>query len=165
MLMSMRPHSDVRADGKLRDPQRVAARIARATAARSRQTNGKRRFDKRSSRARRILDLMGDYLRDFPEPDEAALGLARAAAIASVRIEDYEEKEVNGETVDDELFVRVAGQLNRSLAALRAMKPKSPAGEQHHSSDLARHLEKMAERKKARLAAEALATEGAAATD
>ena len=84
-------------------------------------------FDKRTAQARRLSFLMRNFLADFPEaPGEAALSLARAAAIASVKISRFEAAEARGEEVNDELFVRVAGQLSRAITALRMLaKPEA----------------------------------------
>jgi hypothetical protein len=109
---------------------------------RSRQTNGKRRYHKGSSAARRLDDLMRDYLRDFDAPDEAAIGLARAAALAAARIERCEEREVKGEAIDDERLVRLMGAHTRALAALNTMRraKAQPVGGKRELSPLAKHL-------------------------
>lgn len=160
----MKPFSDIKADGTLRVRGKRVLRVHAAlkkAVTQAKRTNGRPPYRRVGTRVRRLEDLMRNYLADFPEPDEAALGLARTAAIASMKVERYEAMEVKGETVDDELFVRVAGQLSRSLTALRLLKPKSrPASEQpKRSSSLQLHLEAMARRRdeKARLEAEGTA--------
>ena len=109
-------------------------------------SNGKRAYDSRGAQARRLTDLTTAFLRDFSEPDEAAVMLARTAALASMRLEVIETKAVTGQEINDLALVRLGGQLARALAALRALKPKAqPAGERPGEA-LRRHLAAMAER-------------------
>jgi hypothetical protein len=134
--------------------------------ARSRVSNGK--FppgDRRSATSRRFEDLTTAHLAGLGAPlDEGTLALARSAAMTTMRLERIEARAIEGQEIDDERLVRLAGVLARTLAALNSLKSKErPSSDAR--SDLARHLEKMAERKKARLAAQALATEGTAAAE
>jgi hypothetical protein len=146
MLLAMRPFSDVRADGTLRDPRAVAARLAKAKASRSRRTNGKAPYDQRASHARRLSDLEASYLRDFEAPSEAAVAIARGAALASLRIERIEAREMAGKEVDDERLVRLMGAVNRSVQALAALRPKT-SSDRRPGLSLEQHLEEMAARK------------------
>jgi hypothetical protein len=142
----MRPLTDVKADGSLRNPKAIAAKLAKVAVARAKRTNGRPPYDKRSSRARRIDDLMAAFLAGVPTVDEAALSLARAAAVASSRLERIEEAEVKGLEVDDALFVRVSGSLARSLRALHALKPQAPPASSAPEAlaNLRAHLERLA---------------------
>jgi hypothetical protein len=146
MLLAMRPFSDVRADGTLRDPRAVAARLAKAKASRSRRTNGKAPYDQRASHARRLSDLEASYLCDFEAPSEAAVAIARGAALASLRIERIEAREMAGQEIDDERLVRLMGAINRSVQALAALRPKQLSGSKR-TDDLDAHLAAIAARK------------------
>jgi hypothetical protein len=95
--------------------------VPKAATHRSRQTNGKRRYNKGSSAARRIDDLMRDLMHGL-DPTEAALGIARSAALAAVRIERLEVREVKGDAIDDERLVRLMGAHSRAVAALNSMR-------------------------------------------
>jgi hypothetical protein len=140
----MRPFRDRRIDGTPRYSS--ATFVPKKPRGRARRSNGKMPFDGRTSQARRYDDLMVSFLADHPEPTEAALGLARAAALASMRLDRIEELAVKGEEVDDALFVRMAGSLARSLRALRMLKPKAQSAGTPGPSALARHLAALAER-------------------
>jgi hypothetical protein len=147
----MHPLSDIKADGTLRVSGKKVLRVHAAlkkAVTQAKRTNGRPPFDKRGSQARRIFDLMRDYLgRDVP--DEAALALARAAALTTVRIERLEEREVKGLEIDDERLVRLSGSLARTLTALRALKTKPQSGPSDSVSPLQRHLEQLARKAKA----------------
>jgi hypothetical protein len=117
--------------------------------ARSRARKAKRLYDGRSPAAYRLAALIAAHLEGIDEPGEEALALAKAAAVATVRLDKIEAAEVKGEEVNDEVFVRVAGQLGRSLRALADLRAKQQTERQAVSSDgvpadLAFHLERLA---------------------
>jgi hypothetical protein len=134
----MKPLWRTRADGTPRYGNGV---VPKSAAHRAKRTNGKTPFDKRSSAARRLDDLMRDYLAGI-EPTEAELGLARSAALAAVRIERLEVREMQGLDIDDERLVRLMGAHSRALVALRGLKAKAQPrpGALSASDALARHL-------------------------
>jgi hypothetical protein len=88
---------------------------------------------------------MAHHLGGIDEPDEAAIALAKTAALASMRLERIEEREIKGEPVDDERFSITVGLLGRSLRALAALKAKQvqPVVE-NTAADLAAHLAQLA---------------------
>jgi hypothetical protein len=148
----MKPFSKIRADGERRYSNGI---VPKKAGGRARVTNeGRPLYDKRTAAARRLDDLMRNHLRDFPEPDEAALGLARAAALAAVRIEAIEAREMKGLAIDDERLVRLIGALSRALGALNARKP-APSSRPHQRETLQEHLEQLALKGKVAPAAEA----------
>jgi hypothetical protein len=143
MLLRMRPLWPTKADGT----PRYRARLSAAPDQRSRVTNGKRPFDRRSSEARRLEDLTAAYLAEFEAPGEAAISIARAAALASLRIERIEAAEMAGRPIDDERLVRLIGALNRSIQALASLRPK-PAEVDRGVASLAEHLAAIVERRR-----------------
>jgi hypothetical protein len=113
-------------------------------------SNGKGRYDRRSSTSRRLDDLAASYLAAFDAPDEAAVGLARSAALAAARIERLEVREVKGEAIDDECLVRLMGAHSRALAALdglKARKTQSASADEPPGDALQRHLAELASRR------------------
>jgi hypothetical protein len=151
-----------RADGTPRYGNGV---VPKSAAHRAKRTNGKTPYDKRNTTARRIDDLMRDLLVDL-EPTEAALGLARSAALAAVRIERCEEREVKGLEIDDERLVRLMGAHTRALAALGTLRAKGRlVSDQERHPGTARaafvaHLQKMAAEKSRRAASQGATSEG-----
>jgi hypothetical protein len=154
----MKPFQKKHLDGTPRYPHAVASRSA---ANKSRVSNGKRPFDRRSSDARRLEDLTASFLREFEAPSEAAIAIARSAGLARLRIERIEAREMAGKEIDDERLVRLMGAVNRSVQALAALKPKGEP-RRDGAETLVEHLERMARRKAERLAAEAAAERASA---
>jgi hypothetical protein len=142
----MRPFSDVKPDGTLRDPRAVAARLNKAKASRSRRTNGKVPFDQRSSQARRLDDLMRAYTSGVEHIDEVVLILARSAACMTVRVEKFEEQIAKGHDVDDHILQRVSNSLTRALLGLNRLKASKQV-EGTAGITLAEHLEQLAKRR------------------
>jgi hypothetical protein len=94
-------------------------------------------MDPRGAEARRFRDIVRASLDGIAELDHAAVSLARASALATLRLD-------NGD-VDDFNLVRLAGVIARSQQALAAMKAKQaePAGSSS-ITDLKRHLAELA---------------------
>ena len=75
------------------------------------------------------------FLDEIPELSEAAMAMARGVALASLRVERYERREMAGKDVDDEVITRLLGGISRAVVALCAMKPKpsdQPRGRRCH---------------------------------
>ena len=92
---------------------------------RSRVSNGTSLFmgslDGRSVAARRLRDLLDDYLADLGGPENTSAmeqDLARAAAGLAVRREQIEAALVRGEEVSSEEWVRIVNSENRTLGNL-----------------------------------------------
>jgi len=87
---------------------------------RSAVTNGSALFpgdvDMRSATARRMRDLIEDYTSQVGgDPSPALNALIRNAAALSALLEDDQGKIAQGQTIDDELFLKRCGMLSRLL--------------------------------------------------
>jgi hypothetical protein len=147
----MRPFSPRRPDGSSRlRPEQVAARIAAAKRAdakrnRSKRANGKLfNVDARSSRGRRLTELIAAYSIDHDLKDERTAGLIKTTAAIAIQIEAMEHAIDRGDPIDNFAFARLVNTRERNLSRLREMKAQNrptvardPSG---WSSALARHL-------------------------
>jgi hypothetical protein len=95
---------------------------------------------------RRLAELTASFLREFPDPPEAAVALARGAALASIRLENYERREAAGAEISDRYLVLLMGSISRAMTALAAMRPKLQV--ERSSTDLASHLAAIAARRR-----------------
>jgi hypothetical protein len=123
----MRPFSKFKASGELRIRSRRPGGEAaiKPKSGRAHATNSifsLRGVDGHSSTARRFRDLIRDALAGLADPDQAAISLARSAALVSIRIESLQSKIITDEEVDDIKFVRLTDGLGRALRKLDALK-------------------------------------------
>jgi hypothetical protein len=102
---------------------------------RSQVTNGKRLLagiDGRSSRGRRLRDVMHQLTADLGGPDAVTVTqgmLIKQAAALTLVVEDMQARVVNGEAVDPTDLTRLTGSLTRVLSKLgirEKAKPKAP---------------------------------------
>ena len=122
-LRRVKPFSKLKANGELRIRSRrpggekaIAPKKGRAHA-----TNtifSLRGVDGHSSTARRFRDLLRDALAGIDDPDQGAIALARAAALASLRIERLQSRIIGDEDIDDLRFAKLTAALGARAVCL-----------------------------------------------
>jgi hypothetical protein len=112
---------------------------------RSAVSNGTRlhaKADARSASARRFRDLIRAYTDEVgSDLSESELALVRQAAALTMRAEQMQADIVNGEPVDSDALIRIAGTAKRLLGAISA---KASARKPNTTLTLADHLARRA---------------------
>jgi hypothetical protein len=111
----------------------MVGRMPSGRASRAKVSNGSALLtgiDGRSASARRYRDVLSELTADLGEPATAAdRALLKLAAALVMRSEDIQASIVRGDTVDDDVHVRVSNALARALAAVkRKQRHRQPAG-------------------------------------
>jgi hypothetical protein len=121
----MKPFAPLHADGTRRNCRANARRLPvkpKPWPPRTKRGNGKLGIDGRSTRGRRLHELIRAYGRELDLEDERTAGLVTSTANLAVEAERLEDASMRGKSVDLELLNRLINTRERNLEKLEAMR-------------------------------------------